>query len=154
MDTKAYINKQLDDLTRGLDRYLEGLTDEEVRWAPQPDAGSIIEHLLHIAIFEDEFVQERALGRQRLESTHAGPVDDGADDYHSVLDYYRLVRAATLRFARDLPEDQLESVVLLPHGEDTVANVLSIVAAHHAQHMGAITYLRRLQRGPAGVEHG
>ena len=66
MDVKSYVAKALQDLGRGLERYLDGLAEEEVHWVPQSGAASITDHLFHAARFEDEFVQRRVLGRPEL----------------------------------------------------------------------------------------
>ncbi len=160
MDVKNHITKELEDLGRGLDRYLEGLTETEVSWAPAPGASSITENLFHTARFEDEFVQQRILGRQEIWERTGTPVagnpaaDSSAIPSHrEVLAYYLGVRSGTLQCLRDLSDDDLVKAATIPQGEVTVADVLSIVVCHFAQHLGAITYLRRLQRGPAGVEH-
>lgn len=154
MDVKGCITKELEDLGRGLDRYLDGLTLEEVAWAPAPGAATITDHIFHAARFEDEFVQERILGAPHLWESRAGWGDVSAvPPYPGAFAYFKAVREATLECVRDLSADDLERPAMLPQGEVTVAVVLTIVVGHFAQHLGAITYLRRLQRGPAGVEH-
>jgi hypothetical protein len=161
MDVKSHITKELQDLGRGLDRYLEGLTEQEVSWAPAPGASSITENLFHTARFEDEFVQQRILSRPEMIWEQAGtpvagnPVTDSSaiPSHRDVLAYYLRVRSGTLQCLHDLSDNDLAKAAMIPQGEVTVADVLSIVVCHFAQHLGAITYLRRLQRGPAGVEH-
>jgi uncharacterized damage-inducible protein DinB len=149
METTDYIAKELEDLDRGLNRYLQDLTEDEVQWAPLPGAGSIADHVLHLARFEEEFVQQRLLGlpAAAMEGQSRGRA------FSSVLGFYAEVRAATLACVSGLAAEDLERAATIPQGEVRVADVLAIVVAHAAQHLGAASYLRRLQRGPDGVEH-
>lgn len=154
MDVKGCISKQLEDLGHGLARYLEGLGPEEVAWAPAAGAACITEHLFHAARFEDEFVRLRIMGLPELWDFRAGGGDESAVPPHpEVLTYFERVRAGTLACVSSLSEVDLDRPASIPQGQVTVAEVLTIVIGHFAQHLGAITYLRRLQRGPAGVEH-
>ena len=154
MDVKSYVAKELQDLGRGLERYLDGLAEEEVHWVPQSGAASITDHLFHAARFEDEFVQRRILGRPELWAAPDSAWPSSADsEFRHVLGYYKAVRSATAACIEGLNPVDLERPAAIPQGEVRVADVLSIVCCHFAQHLGAITYLRRLQRGPAGVDH-
>jgi hypothetical protein len=154
MELIEYIAKELQDLGRGLSRYLDGLTEQEIHWVPQPKAGSIADHLFHAARFEDEFVQQRILRRPTLwESIAEDRPESGNATFTKLLDYYGAVRAGTLDCMAQLSPSDLERPAPIPQGQVRVADILSIVCCHFAQHLGAITYIRRLQRGPDGVEH-
>lgn len=157
MDLKAYITKELRDLGLGLGRYLAGLSSEQLSWTPATGAGSISQHLLHAARFEDEFVQRRVASASELWAgltpSMKAELEAPEPPPETVMSYFEQVRAATFACLRELNELDLDRAVTIPQGEVPTTDALAIVVAHFAQHLGAITYVRRLQVGPAGVEH-
>jgi DinB superfamily len=165
-ELQRYIIDQLESLRRGLGRYLNGLTPEQLLWRPGPAQPSIALILFHIAKFEDVLVQTTLLGKPELwESgqwqskvkvvnnekgedfyTTAERVNGFAvSDTDALVAYFTAVRSATEEYVKGVSATDLTKPVV-PSNRSAVS-VLSIVTAHMAQKMGGITYLRGLQRG-------
>jgi hypothetical protein len=165
-ELQRYIIDQLESLRRGLGRYLNGLTPEQLQWHPGPAQPSIALILFHIAKFEDILVQTTLLGKpelwesgqwqSRVKVANNGKGEDfyttaervngfAVSDTEALVAYFTAVRSATVEYVKGVSAADLAKPVA-PSNRSAVS-VLSIVTAHMAQKMGGITYLRGLQRG-------
>ena len=66
MEAKTTIQTGLENVKRAIDRTLEGLTFEELKWQPRPYANSTGLILFHIARSEDGFVVSRVMGKPQI----------------------------------------------------------------------------------------
>lgn len=167
METKTYIQIELDGLKRGMARVLKGLSQNEFIWRPACGCNSIGLIVFHTARSEDMFVQARLQGKSQVweaekwytklnmaeseagghftvDQVNAFPVPEAKD----LTAYYDVVRTRTMEYLQTLtPEAFDKKVSMPPFGELTVAMIFTIVVTHTAQHVGEISYLRGLQRG-------
>ena len=166
METRDYIQMELDGLKRGMSRALKTLSQNELMWRPACGCNSIGLILFHTARSEDQFVQARLQGKAEVwsaekwftklnmaesevgghytvDQVNAFPVPEAKD----LLAYYDVVRARTTEYLKTLSPEAFERKVTMPFGELTVAMTFNIVVTHTAQHVGEISYLRGLQRG-------
>ena len=170
METKEYINIELDGLDRNLNRVTDGLTQEEIAWRPTCGANSIGLILFHTARSEDSFIQARLQEKPEVWETGKWyeilniPKDEAGAHYtaeqvnafpvpklDNLMDYATAVRAATKEYVNSLTADSFERKITMPHfGEMPVAVMLSLTVGHASQHIGEISYLRGLQRGLDG----
>jgi hypothetical protein len=166
MEIKEYINMELEGLKRGMDRTLNGLTQQEIMWRPACGCNSIGLIIFHIARGEDSFVQGRLLGKPELWESEKwfnklNMAESEAGSHYSIdqvnafpipelkdlLEYFNAVRGQTIEYVKNVKPDELEKKVKLPFGEFSIAGILSIIVSHNAQHTGEMSYLRGLERG-------
>ena len=167
MDFKDIIKMALDEYMSELRRALDGLTPEERRFQPSPDAHHIDFAVWHMARVEDDWVQRFAqrtdtvwkrggwpsrLGLPERDSGFGYTAEQVASlpqfDIDDMMGYYDAVREDTLRYLDGLSQDVLETC---PHPERrpgyTIGKMFSHVIVEESQHVGQIAYLRGLQRG-------
>ena len=167
MDFKDIIKMALDEYMSELRRALDGLTSEERRFQPGPDAHHIDFAVWHMARVEDDWVQRFAqradtvwkgggwpskLGLPERDSGFGYTAEQVASlpqfDIDDMMRYYDAVREDTLRYLDGLSQDELETY---PHPERrpgyTIGKMFSHVIVEESQHVGQIAYLRGLQRG-------
>jgi hypothetical protein len=136
METKELIQIGLANVKRALDRTLDGLTPDEVKWHPKPDCNSIGLILFDIARSEDTSVQTRLRGKPQLWESEkwyqklGKDVSDPGGHYtgeqvaafvvpelKGLLEYAEAVRKQTLEYLKDLtPADYDKKVNLPPMG--------------------------------------
>ncbi len=133
MDIKQFILAGLDNTKRATDRALEGLTPEEFKWQPRPDANSIGLILYHMARFEDSFIQfviqhkpqlwesENWCSKLEKEKTDSGShytaeqvANFCVPDLKKLQDYSTAVRKQTIEFIQSLTPEKLDAKVELP----------------------------------------
>ncbi len=166
MELKDYIKSELENVTRGSGRVLNGLTQDELHWRPACGCNSMGLILFHVIRSEDSMVNATLAGKKQLWETEKWyqklNMAEGESGSHYTVDqvnafnvpnlkdlqsYYDSVRTKTLEYLASLKPADFDKKVKLPFGEFTVAGVLSIIVSHTAQHTGEIAYLRGLLRG-------
>ncbi len=166
MELKEYIRLELDGLERGINRVINGLTQQELAWRPSSGGNSIGLIFFHMARAEDSLVQARiqdnpevwrtdrwyqklnlvedeAGAHYSVEQVNAFPVPEGKD----LLAYYNNVHTKAKEYLKSMPSSTFDKKITMRSGEVTVAAVFSILVSHLSQHIGEISYLRGLQRG-------
>ena len=167
MDFKGIIRMALDDYTNDLRKAVEGLTPDERRYQPSPDAHHIDFVVWHMARVEDDWLQRFAqrtdtvwkrdswqekLGLPERDSGFGYTAEQVADlpgfDFDELMSYYDSVRRETIRYLEDLTDAGLDEC---PHPERrpgyTIGEMFSHVIVEESQHVGQVAYLRGLQRG-------
>ncbi len=151
-----------------LNRALDGLNEDELRWRPTLESNSIDWMVWHMARVEDNLVNvvlqnhgaiwERDSWRERLGIAHAGAgagmtMDEiramGWIDVPKVMEYYRSVRRATSDYFEDsMLEEDLSRVIEHTNFRGwTGAGILGRLLCEEAEHLGQIEYLRGMMRG-------
>jgi hypothetical protein len=169
MEMKDLVQNGFDNVKRTLDRTLDGLTPEELKWQPRPDANAIGLILFHSIRSEDRFIHilqgkpqfwESEKWYQKFNKT----IEDGGAHYTAeqvaafvvpdlkeLLSYSEMVRKNTLEYLKGLkPKDFDKKVNLPPHRppfEPIVGSMLMHEVTELAGHAGEISYIRGLQRG-------
>jgi hypothetical protein len=133
MDVKQLIKSGLDNAKRATDRALEGLTPEEIKWQPKPDANSIGLILFHMARLEDTFVQTLMQHKPQIwesekwcDKLEKAKTDTGSHytpeqvasfctpNLNNLQDYSAAVRQKTLSFVDTLTPEKLDEKLQLP----------------------------------------
>ena len=167
MDFKEIIKMGLEEYMDELRKALDGLTPDERRYQPSPEAHHIDFAVWHMARVEDGWVQQfaqrtdsvweregwaRRLGLPEKGSGYGYTGEQVAGlpsfDIDELMQYYDVVRRESLRYLDGLTPDDLDS---RPDSERrpeyTVGNMFSHVIVEESQHVGQVAYLRGLQRG-------
>lgn len=172
MEVKEYLGMELNNLRNGLMRYLDGLNHQEILWRPAYGCASIGLILLHMSMFEDLWVQTCIQGKPEIWHTDKwykilNIDEDVAVDYYTpeqisnftvpdakdLVEYFDRIRTNSIEYLKELPPEELNRKVIVDQREEPINNVFGILAQHMAQHMGAITYLRGMQRSMK-IGHG
>ena len=167
MDFKDIIRMALDEYLSELRRALDGLTSEERRFQPSPEAHHIDFAVWHMARAEDDWLQRFArrsdtvwkrdswpsrLGLPERDSGFGYTAEQVAGlprfDIDELMTYYDAVREETLRYLDGLSQADLDTCPD-PEGRPgyTIGKMFSHVIVEESQHVGQIAYLRGLQRG-------
>lgn len=133
METRELIQAGFANVKRSMDRALNTLTPEEMKWQPKPDANSIQLILLHNARAEDTNVQSRI--QKKLEIWESGKwyqklnkdiKDSGSHytaeqvasfsvpDVKDLLAYAEAVRNNTLEYVKGLTEEEAGRKFTMP----------------------------------------
>ncbi len=158
------INECFDKLNRALD----GLSEDELRWRPTLEANSIDWMVWHMARVEDNLVNvvlqkripiwERDGWGDRLGISYTGAGagmtmneirELGPIDVPNVMQYYRSIRKETSDYFESvMTEDDLSRVIEHTNFRGwTGAQVLGRLLCEEAEHLGQIEYLRGMMRG-------
>jgi hypothetical protein len=132
MDMKDLVQTGLENVKRTLDRTLDGLTPEELKWQPKPDANSIGLILFHCIRSEDRFIHILQ-GKPQLWETEKWyqkfnkTIEDGGAHYRAeqvatfvvpdikdLLAYSEMVRKNTLEYLKGLKPKDFDKKVTLP----------------------------------------
>lgn len=168
METNAFILDMLGHMKQALTGAVDGLSQEEIKWQPNPEANSIGFLLWHLARAEDggihTFLQQKPQlwiadnWCQKL-NVSDNQEDDGwgytaeqlaafrVPELKDLLAYADAVRSQTIEYLQGVTPDKLNEVVKTPFGELSAGQILSLFMVEIAQHIGHIAYLRGLQRG-------
>ena len=132
MEMKELIQNGLENVKRGFDRTLDGLTPAELKWQPRPDANSIGLILFHSIRTEDSSIHMLQGKLQLWESEkwyqkfHKVINDDGAHytaeevatfvvpDSKELLSYTEAVRKDTLEYLKGLRQEDFDKKVNMP----------------------------------------
>jgi uncharacterized damage-inducible protein DinB len=132
MEMKDLVQNGFDNAKRTLDRTLDGLTAEELKWQPKPDANSIGLILFHMIRIEDSMVH-RIQGKPQIWETEKWyqkfnkTIEDGGAHYTAeqvaafvvpdvkdLLAYSEMVRKNTLEYLKGLKPKDFDKKVNLP----------------------------------------
>jgi hypothetical protein len=167
MELAAFIQATLDRIHQTNLRVINGLTQEEIAWQPNPESNSIGLILLHTARSEDSFVQARMRGKPQTwetgkwyEKMHLTAAETASSytaeqlaafrtpEVKSIMAYWEAVRAETREYLKMAdPEDFEKKVTFGRMGEVSIAGLFTILISHAGQHAGEISYIRGLKRG-------
>ena len=132
MEMNELIQNGLENSKRVIDKTLDGLTAEELKWQPKPDANSIGLILFHMIRIEDSMVH-RIQGKPQIWETEKWyqkfnkTIEDGGAHYTAeqvaafvvpdikdLLAYSEMVRKNTLEYLKGLKPKDLDKKVNLP----------------------------------------
>lgn len=168
METNAFILDMLGHMQRALSGAVDGLSHEEIKWQPNPEANSIGFILWHVTRAEDGGIQRFIQQKPQLWETEKWHQKLNLSDYveddgwgytaeqvaafpvpalKDLLGYADAVRSQTIEYLQNVTTDKLDEKVNTPFGELSAGQVLSLFMVEIAQHIGHIAYLRGLQRG-------
>ena len=139
MEMNELIQNGLENSKRVIDRTLDGLAPEELKWQPRPDANSIGLILFHCIRSEDHGIH-RLQGKpqiwesQKLYLKFNKTIDDGGAHYTAeqvatfvvpdlkeLLAYAEVVRKETLRYLKGLKPKDFDKKVFVPSPPAPVA---------------------------------
>ena len=137
---------------------IEGLTEEQLCWVPDPNSFCILWHVGHIAHRErvhiGMFLQGLSADLISPQYEVFGPewrtpeeVRQSVGTVEDVFTWVRDVREKSHQCIASLSDDDLWTVPPTSDGELTVAHWLFITTAHTALHLGRIQMLRALLEG-------
>ena len=165
MEAKDIILKSLEESQRYLNEALEGLTEEEIAWAPGEESNSIAFILWHVTRVEDRWInritkdeneiydaegwQERlgtppkeSGGRYTREQLQAWPVPK----LEILKGYADSVRRKTMALLQSITDEKLSETVSTGRF-DTTGAILGHLITEIALHVGQMHYLRGVHRG-------
>ena len=167
MDFREIVRAGLEEYMEELRSALDGLTADERRFQPDPQAHHIDFTVWHMARVEDRWVQRFArrveqvwdrdgwsqkLGLPARDSGFGYTAQQVAElptfDFDGLMTYYDGARRETLEYLEGVTSGDLDSC---PHPEErpgyTVGRMFSHLIVEESQHVGQVAYLRGLQRG-------
>jgi len=145
--------KQMENTAEIIRQMVEGISDEQARWKPTPEAWSILEVINHL------YDEEREDFRARLDVMLNGPGDDmppwnpvGAvterryneRDVAESLNNYLSERKASLAWLRGLESPDWDASFTLRWGEMTAGDMFASWMVHDLLHMRQLTKLMGL----------
>jgi len=151
-----------------LKRKLDGLTDEELRWQPDPESNHILWTVWHMSRVEDTWVStlqglpgiwvsdewHEQLGMTLDRHGRGDSLDEveasKALNIAEVMEYYDAVREVTLEHIDSMTEDDVDrECPFIYHGagSDSGAWILGHLMAEESQHLGQVSYIRGMIRG-------
>ena len=165
MEFRQVVRMALERNAGDLKKTLDGLTAQERRFQPAPQANHIDYIVWHLARVEDDFIHRALLTDslwQRegwyeqlgLPETGNGTRYDAEQvrglppfDMTELWSYYEEVRTAGNQFIDTLTDADLERPARTDRPEYTIGHMLSHLMVEVSQHAGEVAYLRGLQRG-------
>ncbi len=169
METKAFILDTLDIMQSELNQATDGLTQDEIKWQPNPEANPIGFILWHQLRGEDAFIQEVFQQKPHLWTSDkwyeklnmsedplaVGGYDATAEqiaafsvpELKNLLDYGEAVRSLTIEYLQSMDNDEFDEKRPAPFGNPSIGHLLAMLLCEISQHIGHIAYLRGLQRG-------
>jgi len=170
MEVKDFALQGLTDVQAALTVALDGLSQEELLWQPQPGANHIAFNLWHMMRVEDWFFQymfqrvpqvwEADKWHEKLNLpddprvTGFGYTAEQVDGFPRVqlrdlLAYGEAVRARTVDYLQSVDPARFDEIVKSRiFGEIGAGNMISHLLMEIAQHVGQIAYIRGLMKGP------
>lgn len=137
---------------------IDGLTEEQLLWVPDPKSLCILWHMGHIAHRERTHIGRFLQGLQGTiippqyevfgtEWCSTEQLRQSIDSVQNVLDWVRDVREKSNEYIASITEDDFHSVPPTSEFDLSVAHWLFITVAHTALHIGKIQLLRALLEG-------
>ena len=137
---------------------IDGLSEEQLLWVPDPNALCILWQVGHIAHREGEHIGrflEGLKGELRPPAFEAfgtdwRSVDDlvaSIDSVDSVLEWVRKVRKQSHEYIDTLTDADFHAIPPTSAGDLSVAHWLFVTACHTASHIGRIQLLRAMIEG-------
>jgi uncharacterized damage-inducible protein DinB len=154
-----------------LKRKLEGLTDDELRWQPDPHSNHILWTVWHMSRVEDTWIStlqgrpgiwtaEAWHERLGMTADRHGRGDSLNEveaakslDIAKVMEYYNAVREVTLAHLESMAEKSINREFEPAGWGDRVVTgtwILGHLMAEEAQHLGQVSYIRGMIRGLDG----
>ncbi len=139
-------------------RDIEGLTDEQLFWVPDPKSLCILWHVGHIAhrerIHIGRFLQglkkELMLPQYKVFGTEWRSVEDlrkSISTAQDIFEWVRDVRKKSHDYITSLTDDDFHKIPPSSEENFSIAHWLFITVAHTALHIGKIQLLRSLIEG-------
>ena len=169
MDLKDFILDMFDRIQGAMTAAVDGLTHDELRWRPGPEANSIGFILWHQVRCEEVLVQSMIQQKPQvweLEKWHEefnlpeNPMDVGygytaeqiaafpVPELSALLAYANAARSQTVDCVKSMTSDKFNEVLQTPFfGEITIGKLFGQLLCEVTLHIGQIAYLRGLQRG-------
>ncbi len=167
MELTDFIQAAIDRVNQANTRVINGLSQDEIGWQPNPEANSIGLILLHAARSEDIFVQNRIRGKPQVwetgkwfEKVHFAQSETvsgytaeqlaafKAPDINIITAYSEAVRAETKDYLKNLTPGEFDKTINVGRmGDVSIGNLFALIVVHIAQHAGEISYVRGLKRG-------
>ena len=168
MEANEFVKLALERIQESVDRATNGLTEEELKWQPNPEANPIGFILWHQIRAEDGIVN--GMIRQQPQVWMTGkwyekcnmsddPQNSGGGytpeqiatfkppKLEVLQEYAKAVRAQINEYLDSLTPDKFNDVIETPFGKFTVVQILTLLLSELAQHTGHIGYIRGLKRG-------
>lgn len=167
MDTKQMVEVTLNELDQDLRRALDGLTSEELSWAPEKWANSIGFTLWHVIRAEDLWIHRNGKGVPQIHEAQGWgakwgipPLDSGygydedrlagfpTPPLDELVQYYDAVRQASLKFLGGFTPENFSEPLAVPGGQSySNGRMFGHLLCEIGEHVGHIRYLRGLKRG-------
>jgi len=170
MEVKDFALQSLNEAQAALMQAVDGLSDKELLWQPQPGANHIAFNLWHMMRVEDWFFQymfqrvpqvwEAGKWHEKLNLpedprvTGFGYTAEQVDNFPRVrlrdlLGYAEAVRARTVEYLNSVNPARFDEIVKSRiFGEVSAGSLISHLVVEIAQHVGQIGYIRGLMKGP------
>ncbi len=167
-DFKDAVRSGLIEYMEGLEKALDGLTDDELRWQPALHGNFIEWTVWHMARVEDRWInlvlredddiwaKDRWYERFGMAEDNYGRQDTAEmmrampkTDINVMMEYYCAARKATLAHLDAMTPEDLDKTYFHPRRQIKVTGawVLGHIIVEESQHLGQIAYLRGLMRG-------
>ena len=167
-DFKDAVRSGLIEYMEGLEKALDGLSEDELRYQPALHANFIEWLVWHMARVEDRWVnlvlrqdddiwvKDKWYERFGMDPDDYGREDDAMKmrampktDINEMMDYYREARKVTLTHLDQMPAEDLDKTFYHPRRKVAVTGawVLGHILVEEAQHLGQIAYIRGMMRG-------
>jgi hypothetical protein len=167
MELRDFIQAELDRVKQATMRTLDGLSQQEVSWHPNPDTNSIGLILFHQARYEDMMIQSRLQSKtqvweaEKWYETLNLPASETGSGYTAeqcaafrvpelkdLMAYAEAVRSHTVEYLKTTTPEAFDKRINMPRFSDVpLGSVFALLLVHMAQHAGEISYLRGLKRG-------
>ena len=166
MHVADVLNDTFDRLPELVSSAVDGLTPEQLRWAPRPGANSIGWLVWHLTRIQDHHVSELVerdqvwvhgdwaarfglRGADAGDTGYAHSADDVAslqpESSQALVDYYEAVAVRTREFIQGLTPERLDEIVDKRWNPPVTLGVRLIsVAGDDLQHVGQAAYVRGL----------
>ncbi|MDR3577507.1 MAG: DinB family protein [Anaerolineaceae bacterium] len=162
MDTIEFIRQAIADTHAQVDDSMTGMTEEQFNSVPAGTANPISAVFLHCLNSEDFFIQKVIQDQPRLweaqgwgEKTDVTETPGYGGNWEAfkhrtlalqpVLDYQKVVRAATDTYLSKVTPAELERIAKFPGGDRSVAKMLILLITHTLCHAGEIAVLKGIQ---------
>ena len=166
MDWQQVVIKEFDRLSQLLDKAIDGLTEEELNWQPNPDCNNMGWLVWHLSRGQDKAVWE-ITGEEQLwvkdrwyDKFNRQPDPDNSGfshssediagfkspDYKTLLGYYHAVQERSKNTFNSLSSNDLDNKIDNPFHATTGIRIAAILY-DNLQHAGQVAYLRGLLKG-------